>query len=143
VGSAGGFQRRFHLGRVGVVQAETFGVGDHVREGEFGLAPLPPAVLQEVIEPYLAVAAGLVEGDHAGLQQPDQRGARDPQQVCCFLGGQGQVVRGHRHRQAGLHGRGDLEEHLEHRLGKLHAAARPGRPAAAGHRCCAALKMPT
>jgi hypothetical protein len=37
-----------------------------VREGEFGLAPLPPAVFKEAIEPYLAVAAGLLEGDRAG-----------------------------------------------------------------------------
>jgi hypothetical protein len=33
------------------------------------------------------------------------------------------VVRGHRHRQAGFHGRRYLEENFEHRLGNLGAPA--------------------
>jgi hypothetical protein len=90
---AGGLQRRFHLGGAGIVKAETFGVGHHVREGELCLAVLPPAVFKEVIGPYFAVAAGLFEGDRAGLQESDQRRAGNTQQVCRLLGRKRQAVR--------------------------------------------------
>jgi len=66
-----GPQRCFHLCGVRVIEAKTFGLGDHVREGKLGLAPLPSAVVEEVIELDLAMAAGLVEGDLAGLQKAD------------------------------------------------------------------------
>ena len=56
------------------------------------------------------------------LQQPDQRSARDPQQVRRLLGKQRQVVRGDCHGQAGLHSRCDLEEYFEYRLRDLDAA---------------------
>src|ERR1039457_435022 len=57
-GAGGGAMRP--RGGVGVKKAGALGVGDHARGGEFGLAPLPLAVLRGVMEPYLAVAAGLV-----------------------------------------------------------------------------------
>ena len=44
----GCLQCRFYLGGVGVVEAEAFGVGHHVREGELRMVPLPPAVFKEV-----------------------------------------------------------------------------------------------
>ena len=36
-----------HLGRVHVVQTEALCVGNHVRQDQFGPAPLPPAIFKE------------------------------------------------------------------------------------------------
>jgi len=51
--TAGSLKCCLYLRRVGVIQAEALSIGNHVLEGQLCLASLPPAVFEEIIEPYL------------------------------------------------------------------------------------------
>ena len=70
-------QSLLHRLRVVAVEAEAFGVGDHVGQGLLGAAALPVPVLQHVDQPQPAVPAGLLERNPPGVQQPDQCHPRD------------------------------------------------------------------
>ena len=129
--TTGGLKGCLNLRGIGVIQAETLSVGNHFLEGQFGLAALPPAVVKEVIEPYLAVTAGLVEGDHACSSSRTSvvRDIRSKSAASWVESVRwcGATVTA----RPAFHGSGDLQEHLEHRLGKLDALAvrtRQSRP---------------
>ena len=65
-----------------------------------GLALL--AVLQDVTEQQLAVGALALEGDRPRLNEGDERGTADPEEVGCLLSGQAHGPRGNRHSETSL-----------------------------------------
>lgn len=61
-------------------------VDDHVSQGLVGAVTLAFAVFKEVDQPDSPVPARFVERDDPGLEQLNQRGTRDLQQIGRFLG---------------------------------------------------------
>jgi hypothetical protein len=61
-------QRRTHILRLGFLEIEPLGIGDHVRESLVGAVALAPTVFQQIVEADLAAPTRSVEGDLAGFE---------------------------------------------------------------------------
>lgn len=79
--------------------------------GRSGKLPVPPSFVgHDVTGPQSPVGADELGGNLARIDQPDQIGPADPEQISCFLGGELPVIADETHRRT----RGKVCEQVAH-----------------------------
>ena len=113
----GGVEKRDGNRQRSIAQVEFLGVG-----GEFVERPAPSSirpvfVAEDLVEAHASVRPDLAEGNGAGLEEPDEEGARDVEEVGRLLGRQFGVLAKYRNGASRGHVVEDLQEEWADRCG--------------------------